>query len=80
MAFSAIAAALIMVAAAQPSPGQAPELNAPAAPAEARYCLRVEPVTGSRMETVRCETRASWASMEVDVDQEWAREGVRVVG
>jgi hypothetical protein len=56
------------------------EAIAPAAPADARYCLRVEAITGSRMETVRCMTREDWARLEVDVDQEWAENGVRIIG
>lgn len=52
---------------------------APQAPAYARYCLKVDPVTGSRMETIRCETRDGWADLGVDVDQEWARWGVRII-
>ena len=51
----------------------------PEAPPTARYCLRMEPVTGSRIETIRCETRDEWAQLEVDVDQEWAANGVRVL-
>ncbi len=54
--------------------------GAPAAGPDARYCLRVEPVTGSRVERVRCWTREQWAGLGVDVDREWAREGVRVIG
>lgn len=56
-----------------------PEGAAPQAPAYARYCLKVDPVTGSRMETIRCETRDGWADLGVDVDQEWARWGVRII-
>lgn len=54
--------------------------GAPAATPDARYCLRVEPTTGSRIEMVRCETRYEWSLLGVDVDREWAREGVRVIG
>ena len=53
---------------------------APPAPPEARYCLRVEPQTGSRLESVECWTREEWAQAEVDVDAEWAKEGVKVIG
>lgn len=53
--------------------------GAPAAGPEARYCLRVEPVLGSRVERIRCWTRERWADLGVDVDREWAREGVRVI-
>lgn len=56
-----------------------PEGTAPPAPPYARYCLRVDPATGSRMETIRCETREAWADLGVDVDQEWAKWGIRVV-
>jgi len=65
---------------------QAPDANAlPAAPAppgtpETRYCLRVDPLPGSRIETVECKTRDEWAALELDVDQEWAENGVRVIG
>lgn len=64
-------------AAAQPEtlPGAA----APSAPADARYCLRVDPIIGSRMETIQCRTRADWESLDVDVDNEWADNGVRVI-
>jgi hypothetical protein len=74
-------AALGMIAAAQPMPAQQPEPGAaaPAAGAGARYCLRVEPVTGSRVEFVRCWTRQAWAEQGVDVDREWAKEGVTVL-
>lgn len=53
---------------------------APPAPPEARYCLRVEPPTGSRLEGVECWTREQWAEADVDVDKEWAKEGVKVIG
>ncbi|HYE28646.1 MAG TPA: hypothetical protein VEA61_10480 [Allosphingosinicella sp.] len=53
--------------------------GAPAAGPDARYCLRVEPVTGSRVERIRCWTRERWAGLGVDVDREWAKEGVRVI-
>ena len=63
-----------LAAAAQPAPA-----GAPMAPATALYCLRVDPSVGSRMETIRCETREGWALLDVDVDAEWATWGVRVV-
>lgn len=63
--------------AAQPSPSR--EGGAPKAPADAEYCLRVDPLTGSRIETVRCETREGWAQLGVDVDQEWDKWGVRII-
>jgi hypothetical protein len=62
---------------------QAPERDsmtgAPAAGPEARYCLRVAADTGSLIERVRCWTREQWAKQGVDVDKEWAQEGVSVI-
>ena len=65
------------VAASQPEPG--PIEGAPAAGAGARYCLRVE-LTGNVVEPVRCWTREKWAEQGVDVDKEWPKDGVRVIG
>lgn len=83
MAYKQLFAALSMIVAASPLSAMqtrpAPEAAAPQAPAYARYCLKVDPMTGSRMETIRCETREGWAELGVDVDQEWARWGVRIV-
>jgi len=82
MAYKELALSLIMLAAAPASASQpipAHETGAPSAPDYARYCLRVDPPTGSRMETIRCETREGWALLDVDVDQEWAENGVRVI-
>lgn len=53
--------------------------SAPPGTPTTRYCLRVDPVTGSRMETIQCRTREEWADLDVDVDQEWAANGVRVI-
>ena len=78
MAFPALVFALSLAAAQAPAE-PARQTGAPPAPPTARYCLRVDPAVGSRMETIRCETRADWAAMDVDVDKEWATWGVRVV-
>ncbi len=79
-----LAVALSMIAAASPlwatQPEPAPQAGAPVAPPDARYCLKIEPITGTRVETIRCETRDDWAWLEVDLDKEWAREGVRIIG
>ena len=56
-----------------------PSTPAPAGTATTRYCLRVDPIIGSRIETIQCRTRDDWASLDVDVDQEWAENGVRVL-
>jgi len=53
--------------------------GAPAGTPETRYCMRVEPQTGSRIESIECWTRAEWAEGGVDVDKDWAKEGVRVL-
>ena len=54
--------------------------TAPAGTETTRYCLRVEAITGSHVETVQCWTRAEWADQGVDVDKAWAADGVRVIG
>jgi hypothetical protein len=81
MAYKALVAAIIIaaaapVAASQPEPDAA---GAPAAGPDARYCMKIE-ITGSRVDIVRCWTRDKWAEEEVDVDKEWAENGVRVIG
>jgi hypothetical protein len=83
MAYKQSLFALVVIAAASPTWASQPELmpqwGAPAAPPFARYCLRVDPVTGSHMETIQCRTRDEWAALDVDVDREWAENGVRVL-
>jgi hypothetical protein len=75
--------ALTIIAATSPAAAtrteQPQQQGAPAASADARYCLRVQAMTGSIVEKVHCETREGWADQGVDVDKEWAREGVRVI-
>ena len=84
MAYGKLAVAMGMIALASPVAATqsepTTEAGAPAAPPEARYCLHVEPITGSRIETIRCETREGWAELEINVDKEWAKEGVKVIG
>ena len=84
MAHNALVVAFGMVAAASSvsatKPEPSPTTGAPAAGADARYCLRIEAITGSRLEQVKCWTRQEWAEQEVDVDKEWAKEGVAVIG
>jgi hypothetical protein len=78
----ALAFSLVVVAASPglAQPAERDEMaGAPAAGPDARYCLRVEPVTGTRIERIRCWTRERWAGMGVDLDREWAKEGVRVI-
>lgn len=75
LAFALIAPATAAFASQMPS-GE----GAPPAPDSALYCLRIEAVTGTRLEEVKCLTRQQWAELEVDVDAEWPKEGVRVIG
>jgi hypothetical protein len=76
--------ALSVISAASPALAALPEPTreaiAPAGTPDTKYCLRVEPITGSRIESVRCETRDQWARLEIDIDQEWTQNGVKVVG
>ena len=83
MAHRALAAALVLFAispalASQPEP--APMTPAPPGSPDTRYCMKVAPITGSNIESVRCWTREKWAEQGVDVDKEWAKEGVKVIG
>ena len=74
--------ALGLIAATLPAtPGGSGSTPTPAPPGTAttRYCLRVDPATGSRLETIQCRTREDWSELDVDVDQEWAQNGVRVI-
>ena len=63
---------------AQPS-GRDNMTGAPTAGPDARYCLRVAADTGSLVERIRCWTRRQWVEQGVDVDKEWAREGVTII-
>jgi hypothetical protein len=83
MALQGLAVALSVGMAAltlTPATAERASAGAPPGTPSTRYCLRVDPITGSRLETIQCRTRADWASLDVDVDQEWAENGVRVVG
>ena len=82
MAHKELIVALGMIVAASPLLATSPEptpLTAQAGTPETRYCLRIEAVTGTRLEKVRCWTREEWAAQEVDLDKEWPKEGVRVI-
>jgi len=75
-----VALGMVVATAALPLPaGNAGTAGAPAGSPSTRYCLRVDPVTGTRIETIQCRTREEWADLDVDVDQEWADNGVRVL-
>ena len=84
MAPIALLLALGAVAAASPASAKAEDTPrtavAPAGTPDTRYCMRIEAVTGSRLEEVKCWTRAEWAEQGVDVDKDWEEEGVRTIG
>ena len=83
MALKALVLALGMIDAAPlPAAVQYPEPTTAAPPGtpETKYCMHIEAITGSRIEKVKCWTRAEWAERDVDVDQDWAKEGVRTIG
>ena len=42
--------------------------------------MRIEAITGSRIERIRCWTRDEWSGQGVDIDEHWAEEGVRAEG
>jgi hypothetical protein len=65
-----------LAANAQPTP----MAEAPAGTPQTRYCMRVDPVTGSLVQTIQCWTREEWAEQGVDVQKEWAKNGVSVSG
>ena len=60
-------------------PFAAVDARAPAAPPSAKYCLSMEPMTGSHIAWVQCRTRDDWASYDINVDQEWGENGVAVI-
>ena len=69
-----------LMMAASPLSAQ-PEVTPPTAPPgtpTTKYCMRIEAVTGTRIETVECWTREQWAEQGVDVDKDWPKEGVAV--
>ena len=71
-----VAAAPLSATANPPPPAESP---APTDGADTKYCLRVDPLTGSIVQTVQCWTRAEWADQDVDVDKEWALNGVSII-
>ena len=84
MALKATFIALGLIIAASPAsasiqdPGMA--ATAPAGTPATLYCMRIEAITGSRLEKTKCWTREEWAEQGVDVDHDWAKEGVRTIG
>jgi hypothetical protein len=75
----AVALGAIIASSAAASTQSTDAGGAPAGGPDTRYCMRVEPQTGSRIEGVECWTREEWAEGGVDVDHDWAKEGVKVL-
>ena len=69
-----------LIVAAAPAIAHQDNGPAPAGGPNTLYCLRVDAITGSRLETIQCRTRDDWSGLEIDVDKEWAENGVRIVG
>jgi hypothetical protein len=82
MAHKALIGALATVLAASPLAANVsqPE-GTPGAPPggpDTKYCLRVEPITGSHIPSIACLTREEWAEGNVNVDLVWAEDGVGI--
>jgi hypothetical protein len=78
---SVLAAGAVPIAASQSDqPYEAAVTGAPDAPEGALYCLKMEPITGTRIGSVLCWTRQEWAENDIDLDKAWAEDGVEVIG
>jgi hypothetical protein len=84
MAYRILAAAVGLAVAFSPASATQTmpmdEGTAPPAGPGALYCMRIAPITGSKVEQIKCWTREQWAEQGVDVDHDWAKEGIRVIG
>lgn len=84
MAHKTLIVMLSVIAASTPAyatvQDPAPATAAPAGSPDTKYCMRIEAITGSRLEELKCWTREEWAEQGVDVDHDWAKEGVRTIG
>ena len=78
MVHKSIAAVITIVAALPVAAASAERTPPPMEGPDARYCMHVEAVTGSLVQTVRCWTREQWADQGVDLDEEWSKEGLGV--
>ncbi|HXS49074.1 MAG TPA: hypothetical protein VN713_02985 [Sphingomicrobium sp.] len=79
MALHTLALALSALASTSQPPPYPPASTAPPGTPDALYCLRVDPLIGSHIQTIQCKTRDEWAMLGLDVDQEWAENGVKVI-
>jgi hypothetical protein len=83
MAHKHLIAALGLLVAASPlsaSVRDNPAGDTPVESANGKFCLKVEPNTGSKVENIVCMTREEWDAQGVDLDREWAKEGVVLTG
>jgi hypothetical protein len=78
MAYTELVALALAAMPLPPASSGAPPIPPPGTP-YTRYCLRMDPVIGSRIETIQCRTREEWADLDIDLDHEWAQNGVGVV-
>lgn len=80
MANKALIFALLAVAApAWATTDTTPPTGAPPGGPSTLYCMKVT-ITGEIPDPVECWTRDEWADQGVDVDKEWAKNGVRTEG
>ena len=84
MAYKQLALTLAVIGLASPLSAAiqdpTPTTAAPAGTAATKYCMHIEAITGSRLEKLKCWTREEWAEQDVDIDREWAKEGVHTIG
>ena len=78
MAYKALALAVGLIVGASPVLASEPTTPAPPGSPTTKYCLRVT-VTGNVSDRIECWTRDEWAEQDVDVDREWATNGVRTI-
>lgn len=74
------AAILILTLASASAANAQSDEAAPSGTADTRYCMKIEPTTGTLVSRTVCWTREQWANQGVDVDMDWAENGVRTVG
>lgn len=82
MAYPSILAAIAVITATSTAAASTADPTTAPSPSDSawtRYCMKVEPITGSRVETVECWTRAEWTEQGVDLDKDWAKEGVSII-
>ena len=82
MAHGKLVLALSVIAATTPAwaAREGRPATAPAGTPETKYCMRIVASTGTLVEQTKCWTREQWAKRGVDVDKDWPKEGIRVLG